>query len=143
MTPALVQPTIEIEAPRASGFTTALHKTFSFPVLLGAFLVAAALIVARFNLPDPDMWSNAATGREILTTRTFSTTDAYSYTASGNASLAFEWLGQVMLAKAAGYGGLKGLLALLYVLTTALTALLYYYAYQRCGTTSCVTFGST
>jgi hypothetical protein len=129
----LVQPTIEIETPRASGFASALHKTFSFPVLLGAFLVAAALIVARFNLPDPDMWSNAATGREILTKRTFPTTDAYSFTASGNASLAFEWLGQVMLAQAAGYGGLKGLLALLYVLTTALTVLLYYYAYQRCG----------
>ena len=129
----LVQPTIEIETPRASGFARALHKTFSFPVLLGAFLVAAALIVARFNLPDPDMWSHVATGQEILTTRAFPTTDAYSFTASANASLAFEWLGEVMLAEVARYGDLKGVLALLYVLTTALTVLLYYYAYQRCG----------
>ncbi len=89
--------------------------------------------MARFNLADPDMWSHAATGREILATHSFRTTDAYSFTASGNESYVFEWPGQVTIAKVAGRWGLKGLLVLLWVLAACLTVLLYYYAYQRCG----------
>ncbi len=132
MTQAVVQP-VDARPAQVSRPVAVLRKVFSFPVLLGAFLVAGGLIVARFNLADPDMWSHAANGREILATRTFPTTDAYSFTASGNASMAFEWLGQVLLAEAVGRGGLKGLLLLLYSLAASLTVLLYYYAYQRCG----------
>jgi hypothetical protein len=132
MAPTAVQP-VDTELAPVLGLRIILRRAFSFPVLLGVFLVAAALIVARFNWTDPDMWSHAATGREILATRTFPTTDAYSFTASGNPSMAFEWLGQVMLAEAARHGGLKGLLALLCILAACLTVLLYYYAYQRCA----------
>ena len=93
MAPTAVQP-VDTELAPVLGLRIILRRAFSFPVLLGVFLVAAALIVARFNWTDPDMWSHAATGREILATRTFPTTDAYSFTASGNPSMAFEWLGQ-------------------------------------------------
>jgi hypothetical protein len=128
----IVQP-VDIPPAQEAQPGAVVRRLFCFPVLLGALLVAGGLVVARFNLADPDMWSHAATGREILATRTFPTADAYSFTASGNASMAFEWLGDVMLAEAADRGGFKALLVLLYVLAASLTVLLYYYACQRCG----------
>ncbi len=110
-----------------------LRKVFSFPALLGVTLVAGLSVSIRGNLPDPDMWSHIAIGQEILTSGHFPTVDPYSFTAGGNACMAFEWLGQVMLALAARVNGLSGLMALLGILAIAFYLLPYAAAWPGSG----------
>jgi hypothetical protein len=116
-----------------SSFSTAIREAFSFPVLLGTFLAAAALSVASFKLADSDMWWHVAVGKDILATAVWPTTDPYSFTARGTDWIAYEWLGEVAMAEAARLGGLVGLAALLGVLAATFMILLYYCAYLRSG----------
>jgi len=119
------------------GFGTAAwvtaRKFFSFPVLMGLLLAAAALFGARERLPDPDTWWHIAVGQHILDTHSWPTTDPYSFTAAGVHWIAYEWLGEVMMAFAAHLGGLLGLGILHFSLVAMVTMLLYYYAYVRSG----------
>ncbi len=112
---------------------TALRKTFSFPVLLGVLLAGGTFLGSCHGLPDPDVFLHLAVGRDILAAGTWPTTDSYSFIAYGNDCLAYEWLGQVLLALVARAGGLRGLTALLVALSAILVVLLYCYAWQRCG----------
>src|SRR3990170_1077648 len=86
----------------------ALRRWFSFPVLLGSLFVVGALrgSVANF-IPkwDGDVWWHLAVGEHILTTRTWPTADFYSFTVSGNDWIAYEWLGDVVMAAAMRLGG--------------------------------------
>ena len=104
------------------------RKILSFPVMMGALLVGAAVFSARMNLPDPDMWWHALVGQHILATHTWPTADFYSFTAPGAPWMAYEWLGEVVMALAAHLGFFKGLTALLMVLGAIYMALLYGYA---------------
>ncbi len=115
-----------------SGAThSVLAKVFSFQALLGVILVTGLTVSIRENLPDPDMWSHIAIGQDILSSRHFPTVDSYSFTAGGKECMAFEWLGQVMLALAARVNGLSGLMALLEILGIVFYLLLYAAAWQR------------
>lgn len=108
--------------------STFFQKIFSFPVLMGALLAGAAVIAARYNLPDPDLWWSAAIGKQILATHTFPTADWHSFSAPGAPWMAYEWLGDVVTAVAANLGGLRGMTILLLLLTAAFVALFYAYA---------------
>lgn len=110
-----------------------LRKTFSFPVFLGALLVAAVFVNSRLRLTDMDTWWHTAVGERILATGTWPTADIYSFTVPGNAWVAYEWLGEVVMALAARLGGLRAMTVLLVGLSGAFILLLYYYAYVRCG----------
>lgn len=116
-----------------SALRTVLRKVFSFPVFLGVLLVGALFPGARTSLKDPDTWWHLAVGERILVERTLPTADPYSFTVSGNDWMAYEWLGEVVMASAARWGGLPGLIALLIALSGMLLLLLYYYAYLRSG----------
>jgi len=123
--------------------TSFLRRVFSFPVLLGACLGAAGFVIARSHLPDSDTWWHLAVGEEILSTGTWPTADPYSFTASGHGWIAYEWLGEVVMALAArlsapggsasGGGGFSALAALLIGLSALLMLLLYGYAWLRSG----------
>src|SRR5438876_4855886 len=108
-------------APASAGPTErvwvlrALRKAVSFPVLLGALLVAgtfAATSGGRF-FADGDTWWHLASGQRILATGTWPTSATYSFTVSGNTWIVYEWLGDVAIALAARLGGWRGLAALL------------------------------
>jgi len=105
-----------------------LRKMFSFPVLMGALLVGCAVVGSRYNLPDPDLWWSAAVGKQILATHTLPTFDLHSFTAPGAPWMAYEWLGEVVIGAAAKLAGLRGMTALLYLLTAIFMALFYGYA---------------
>ena len=113
-------------------FQRALRKLFSFPVLLGALLVAfnAVIMFPTFRL-EPDTWWHFKLGQQILLTGHWLKADIYSFTAYGNPPLAFEWLGEVALALAYKIGALRGLHVLLFVLSSAILVLTYYYASLR------------
>lgn len=131
------------ERPR--GVQTILRKVFSFPVFLGMLLIVAVFVGRLLNLQqassarsvsmfwlEGDTWWHMAVGNQILKTHAWPTHDPYSFTALGNPWIAYEWLGEVLIAKAWQWGGLQGLMALLLTLATVILLLLYYQAYLRC-----------
>jgi hypothetical protein len=124
------------------------RKVFSFPVFLGALLVAGVFLnlCARLqndaSLPtghwhatfvEGDTFWHIAAGQRILATHTWPTTNYYSFTAPNSEWLAYEWLGEVMMAGASRLGGSRALMALLTALASAILLLLYYYAYIHSG----------
>jgi hypothetical protein len=83
--------------------TEALRILFGFPALLGALLVGVTLLFGRsagLSVPNQESMPHAKIGRDILATRTWPTTDSYSFTAYGNDCIAFEWLGDLAMAGA-------------------------------------------
>jgi hypothetical protein len=115
-----------------SGIGTLAARIFSFPAMLGTMLVGAAFVVGRAFDINPDFWWHAKTGETILTTRHWPTVDPFSFTAAGRPWLAYEWFGDVLFAETARKAGLRGLDALLIMLSSAILLGLYAYATTRC-----------
>jgi hypothetical protein len=107
------------------------RKGFSFPVFLGALLVLGVFIRARQNPMDPDTWWHLAVGDRILEQASWPEADPYSFTVAGNPWIAYEWLGEVVMAAAARWGGLEGRTLLLIAWSSVFFLLLYYYCYLR------------
>src|SRR5580704_2067103 len=110
-----------------------LHRVFSFPCMLAAFLVGSVFAVGRTFSVDPDLWWHIKTGQIILSTHHWPTVDAYSFTVAGQPWVAGEWVGDVLIATVSHYGGLQGLDALLIGLGSAVMLALYGYATVRSG----------
>ena len=123
------------------------RQCFSFPVFLGALLVAATFIAIRGNLDavrtspgsspaqfflEGDLWWHITTGKQILATHTWPAADHYSFTATGTAWIAYEWLGGIALALVERLGGLRAHAALFIALQSVIILLIYLYAYLRC-----------
>ena len=119
------------------------RKAASFPALMGILLGGVSVVGIRLRTPDPDTWWHIAVGQRILDTHRWPTSDPYSFTAAGVPWIAYEWLGEIVMAFAARVGGLLGLAGLQICLAAIATVLLYYYAYVRCGNwkASCVATG--
>jgi hypothetical protein len=139
-----VPPVPEAYAPQASAapasvgpatarFYSVLRLMFSFPAMLGTFLVGRVFYEARTFFVDPDLWWHIKTGENILATHHWPTTDPYSFTVAGQPWIATEWLGDVLLATAARFGGVVGLQTLLIVLSSVVVLALYTFAAQRSG----------
>jgi len=108
-----------------------LKKAFSFPAMLAGLLMAAVFVPLRdFNV-DPGIWWHMKVGEAILATHHWPTADTYSFTVHGAPWVAYEWLGEVLLAWAYRAGGLRGLLALDLAMGAAILLALYALASQR------------
>jgi len=112
---------------------SAPQMIFSFAAMLGTCLIARVFFWLRSFNVDPDLWWHIKYGQTILATHHWPTTEAYSFTVAGQHWLAYEWLGDVVLAAAYGVGGLRGLGALLIILGSAFALALYYFTTIRCG----------
>ncbi len=119
------------------------RKVFSFPVFLGALLVAGMFMNLHLRLGqaaelpaghwhatfvEGDTFWHIAAGQRILETHQWPTTNFYSFTTPTSEWLAYEWLGEVLMALASDCGGPRALMALLALLVSAIMLLLYYYA---------------
>jgi hypothetical protein len=91
----------------------------------------AVLLVARAFRVDGDTWWHLLVGERILRTHSWPTSDIYSFTAPGADWIAYEWMGEVVIALASRLGGLTGLMGLLLAATASMMLLLYCYAYLR------------
>ena len=116
-----------------AGFVSALQKVFSFPMMLATFLVGGVAASVRLFDVDPDLWWHIKVGESILATHHFPTTDPYSFTVHGQLWLAYEWLGEIVLATAQRIGGMRGLDALLIALGCAVMLAIYAFATIRTG----------
>ena len=127
--------------PPAGGVWTALRQAVSFPALLGVLLVAGAFASTSWHGGSPgskivasdDTWWHLVTGRRILETHQWPTSDPYSFTAPGDPWMAYEWLGDVAMAQVERAAGWRGMAGLLIALAATLTLLLYYLAFLRSG----------
>lgn len=111
----------------------ALKWVFSFPVMLGTFLVGLTFCDGRLFTVDPDLWWHVKLGQTILATHRWPTVDPYSFTVNGQPWMAFEWLGDVLIGAIAHIGGMRGLDVLLIVLGSAVMIALYVFATIRSG----------
>jgi hypothetical protein len=118
------------------------HALLSFPVFLGAMVSAAAITLTAWeNAPivggklfvEGDTWWHIEVGKRILSTHRWPITDSYSFTVHGAPWIAYEWLGEAVMAIADRLGGLQGLAALLVLLAVTIAVLIYYYSWLRTG----------
>ena len=122
--------------PQRPVYVDPFRRAFSFHVLLGATLVLGVILVTTAAGPgrlfvEGDVWWHAATGRLILSSGHVPTVDPYSFTVHGNPWMAYEWLGEVVMALAARMHSLQGLQVLLALLSAMLVVLTYCYAWVR------------
>lgn len=123
------------------------RRFLSFPVLMGVLLAAATVGSIYSNLHaaaksqgsprycvfEGDTWWHLATGERILATHTWPTHDRYSFTASGDNWIAYEWLGDVFMALSSRVAGLTGMTILSVALAALIVVLLYAYADLKSG----------
>ena len=128
-------PSAVAESPASPSLTVGgiLRRVFSFPVALGSLLTFVAAGLARFGVLDTDTWWHAKIGEQIARTHRWPTTDIFSFTMTGTPWIAYEWLGEVIIALSARLHGLQGEVALLMCLSASLVLLLYIYASLRSG----------
>jgi hypothetical protein len=121
---------------RAPVLVAAFQHIFSFPVLLGATLALCVLLTttapgsARL-FAEGDVWWHVATGQRIFSTWHVPRVDPYSFTVHGKPWIAYEWLGEVIMALAVRLDSLQGLQILLVLLSVVLVLLTYCYALVR------------
>src|SRR5579862_9270703 len=124
--------------PSASKATSVFRRIFCFQVLLGTTLAICVLLTTSSAASgrlfgEGDSWWHIATGQNILSTWSLPRTDSYSFTAHGTPWMAYEWLGEVVMALAARWDSLQGLQILLVILAVVLVLLTYGYAWIRSG----------
>jgi hypothetical protein len=125
-----------------STLTAVFKKVFSFHtflmgLLLGGVFAATFTNVhqALFSSSQPLRWLESDTlwhitvGQLILKTHTWPTHDIYSFTAHGSPWIAYEWLGEIIMAIAWRAGHLQGLAVLMMALASVITLALFYLAY--------------
>jgi hypothetical protein len=125
--------TVPLATAPAASLLSLFQRVFSFPAMLGTFLVGRVFFEARAFFVDPDLWWHIKTGQNIIATHHWPTTDPYSFTVAGQPWIACEWAGDVMLATVAHIGGVLGLQALLIVLSSLVMLALYAFATLRSG----------
>lgn len=110
-----------------------LREAISFPAMLATLLVAAAFVSVRKFAVDPDVWWHVKVGATILSTHHWPTSDPYSFTASGTPWIAYEWLGDVLLAALQHAAGLRGLMVFDFAVGAGVLVGLYALASLRSG----------
>lgn len=127
----------ELALPRSGAetqpFAPRLLWLVSFPAMLGVALIGRVFASMRAFFVDPDVWWHLKDGQAILATHHWPMTDPYSFTVYGQPWIAFEWLGDVLLASVSRLGGVLGLDILLIVLGSAVMIALYYLGTLRSG----------
>jgi hypothetical protein len=133
LAPASARPESQVAAPARPAVVKFLQTIFSFPAMMATLLVGGTFAVGRRFIVDPDLWWHIKVGDAILSTHHWPVTDPFSFTVFGQPWLAYEWLGDVVLAGAWRLGGFRGLAALLVALGSATILALYAFATLRSG----------
>lgn len=108
-------------------------RAISFPAMLAVLLAGSMFVPLRRFFVDPDVWWHIKVGATIFSTHHWPTTDPYSFTAHGTPWIAYEWLGDLLLAAVQGAGEFRGLMLLDFVLTSSILLALYTLATLRSG----------
>src|SRR5260370_32844311 len=69
--------TVPLVTASATRFGSILRWVFSFPAMLGTFLVGRVFFEGRAFLVDPDLWWHIKVGQNILATHHWPTTEPF------------------------------------------------------------------
>ena len=72
-----------------------MRKLFSFPVLLGALLLACVFWIASASVADPDIWWHMENAKYLFAHHHFPDFDTFSFTTLGHPWMDHEWLAEV------------------------------------------------
>jgi hypothetical protein len=97
----------------------------SFPAMLAFGLAMVTFVTCRGRFHDPDTWLHLKLGETIWNSRSIPRTDIFSYTASGHAWVAHEWLSELLIYGAYRLGGYSGMM-LWFCLSASLIFVLLY-----------------
>ena len=125
------------DQPRAENssakLVNALKWVISFPAMLGIFLIGRVFYEGRGFIVDPDVWWHIKVGQDILRTHHWPTVDTYSFTAAGTPWIAYEWLGEIVLALMYRPGGVVSLCVFLIAFGSVILLSLYWLGTVRSG----------
>jgi len=96
------------------------RSLFTFPAVLAGALCYLVFILARRNIPDPDLWWHLRNAQFLLAEHRLPVTDTYSYTAPGAPIMPFEWLSGLPFYAAFQWGGQSAVFWLVFALTAAI-----------------------
>ena len=131
--PALSDAPANQAARAASKLVEYAKLAISFPAMLGVILIGRVFYEGRGFIVDPDVWWHIKVGQDLLRSHHWPTTDPYSFTALGTPWIAYEWLGEIVLALVYRAGGVVGLLVMLLVLGSIIILSLCWLANVRSG----------
>src|SRR6266436_837067 len=138
VTADVTAPAKQVDTPKHSTESTSklvegLKWAISFPAMLGMFLIGRVFYEGRGFVVDPDVWWHIKVGQDILRTHHWPTVDPYSFTAAGTPWIAYEWLGEIVLAWMYHLGGVVSLCVFLIAFGSAIILSLYWLATVRSG----------
>ncbi len=117
-------------ARRATETGGARRLWLPFHLVLLAVVATAVLLIARGNLPDPDLWWHLRDGQAIVAQQHLPRVDTYSFTVRQHPWMDHEWLAEAIFYLAYRWGGLEGveflMLVLLEVICLGMTGLAYW-----------------
>jgi hypothetical protein len=97
------------------------------------FLIGRVFYEGRGFIVDPDVWWHIKVGQDILRTHHWPTVDSYSFTAAGTPWIAYEWLGEFVLAWMYRPGGVVSLCVFLIAFGSIILLALYWLGTVRSG----------
>src|ERR1700739_3766367 len=98
---------------------TPLKTALSFPVFMGAILVALVYYFADRGVADPDIWWHLRNAEYLLNTQHFIRADMYSYTVAGLPWINHEWLAEIPYYLGWRAGGFQGVFVVMMCLIEA------------------------
>ena len=133
MLPTTSSPPVEdirpaAHSPRAGWVADVL----SFPVMCMSLLLAVIFYYSVRGIDEPDIWWHLRDARSLLHNHVFLRMDTYTFTAAGAPWINFEWLSEVPYYLAYQSAGLRGMLAV-YFVVLALIYIAVYYRTCRAG----------
>ena len=103
---------------------------FSFPVMCVFLLIAVIFGYSSRGIAEPDIWWHLRNARNLLEYHSFSRIDTYSFTAAGSPWLSDQWLSEIPFYLGFKAMGLRGLLAVYFVVLVLIYVGVYYRSWR-------------
>src|SRR5215472_13567063 len=118
----------KVKVGRPTVWRTIATAIFSFPMMCYSLLVMAMFQWCWKAIGEHDIWWHMLNARHLLQHHAFTRVDMYSFTAAGSPWLDHEWLSEIVFYLGYNSFGLRGLLAVYFVILMLIIAGIYYRA---------------
>ena len=118
---------------KPASWRTVARSIFSFPVVCYSMLALAVLHWSAKDIAEHDIWWHMLNARYFFQNHGLPRVDMYSFTAVGSPWLDHEWLSEIVFYLGYRSFGLRGLLAVYFVILLLIFAGVYYRATRISG----------
>jgi hypothetical protein len=109
-----------------ASWTRLVSEVFSFPVMCMFLLAAVIFGYCARGITESDIWWHLLNARNLLQFHSIPRIDTYSFGAAGSPLINYEWLSEVPFFWGFKAMGLRGLMAVYFVVLVAIYAGVYY-----------------